>query len=1015
MSNQTILIPLVACLIGALLAALFGHPALNRRLTITQLCWLVALAPLAAFAAVAGHITLVTGGGYLLFEIPWMPTLGLSASLYLDSLSALFALLVSGIGFLVIVYTGYYFKGDQSAWRFTAFMLLFMFSMMGLVMAGDIITLFLFWEFTSITSYLLIGYKYKDEAARYGALKALFITAGGGVALLAGLLFVAAVSGGSDFVTILNSGDVLRAHSMYLVMLGLVALGAFTKSAQAPFHIWLPDAMTAPTPASAYLHSATMVKAGIYLMARFNPALGNTEPWFLLLSTFGLVTMLGGAYLGLRQNDLKALLAYSTVSQLGILMMLIGQDTPEAFKALVVGLTAHALYKCALFLVAGIVDHETGTRDLRRLGGIGHAMPMTVLVGTLAALSMAGLPPLFGFLAKETLLVTAVHPAAPDLARILFPVSVVIAGAFLLAQSAMLIWDTFLGDRRDPSLHSHEPPLGMLLAPAVPAILSLAIVLLPQQAILINLLATAAENAHAAPVNVSLTLWHGINLPLILSLVAIAIGFGLFAFRQRVRAMQMRTSEKFTANVFYGFALYLIDRGAYRVTRTQSGYLRRYLATMLLGMGALILLFRAWPPLPAWQELTSPMAAEVGGIVWLRLITLIVAVVAAAMSVFLRRDLPAILALGASGLAVAILMVLEPAPDIGLVQVVVDILAVVILVLALTRLPKAQRRLAAELNWRKWRSDTGILRDGLLALGSGLLMTVVVWQALVSRPRESQVTPFYEANARTLAGADDIVGAILIDFRAFDTLFEVVVFAMAGIGVYTLLRYAARTVGDRDPLAGDVASDFKGLPMANTAIRGIGGLVTSPLLQGLAYIALPLAMMLGLTHLLYGHDQPGDGFTAGVLVSLAVGFWYVVFGYEHTKERLSPWLQSSRLIGGGLLLVISAATSAVLFEGHFFAPVDYGAMINLPLPAGVYFNTGLLFELAIALIVLGSVSFVLDSLGHPGDDDPESRRRMGEYTVWQREGRISLPEVAELPTGDGKDGLRAPTEQPGSS
>jgi multicomponent K+:H+ antiporter subunit A len=1009
MSNQTILIPLVACLIGAMVATLFGHPRLNGRLTITQLCWLVALAPFAAFMAVAAHVPAVTGGGYLLFEIPWMPSLGLSASLYLDSLSALFALIVSGIGVLVIVYTGYYFKGDQSAWLFTAYMLLFMFSMVGLVMAGDVITLFLFWESTSITSYLLVGYKYKDEAARYGAFKALFITAGGGVALLAGLLFVAVVSGGADFVTILNSGDVLQAHPMYLVMLGLVALGAFTKSAQAPFHVWLPDAMTAPTPASAYLHSATMVKAGIYLMARLNPALGNTEPWFLLLSTVGMVTMVGGAYLGLRQNDLKALLAYSTISQLGALMMLIGQDTPEAFKALVVGLTAHALYKCALFLIVGIVDHETGTRDLRRLGGIARAMPMTVLVATLAALSMAGLPPMFGFLAKETLLVTAVHPAAPDLARILFPVSVVIAGAFLLAQSAMLIWDTFFGEERDGALRRHEPPLGMLVAPAVPAILSLAIVLLPQQALLITLLATAAENAHAAPVYVTLTLWHGINLPLILSLVAIATGFGIFAFRSRVRALQMRTSENFTANVFYGSVLYLVDRGAYLVTRTQSGHLRRYLATMLLGMGALILLFRAWPVLPAWQSLTPPTVAEAGEMVWLRLFTLILASLAAAMSVFLRRDLPAILALGVSGLAVAILMVLEPAPDIGLVQVVVDILAVVILVLALTRLPKAQRRLAAELNWRR---DTSILRDGLLALGSGLVMTVLVWQALVSRPRESLVTPFYEASARTLTGADDIVGAILIDFRAFDTLFEVVVFAMAGIGVYTLLRYAARTAGDRDPLAGEVASDFQGLPLTNTSIRGIGGLITSPLLQSLAYIALPLAMMLGMIHLLYGHDQPGDGFTAGVLVSLAVGFWYVVFGYEYTKNRLSPWLQPYRLIGGGLLLVIFGATSAALLEGSFFAPVNYGAMINLPLPAGVYLNTALLFELAIALAVLGSVSFVLDSLGHPGDDDPESRRQMGEYTRWQRQGWISLPESDEPPAGDGEDRVETPRKEP---
>ncbi len=469
----TLLFPLVFILAAAALAALFGLPAVNSRLTTKQVSWLLALAPAAAFLWLIPLTIQVDTGTAFIWEIEWIPSLGLTFGFYYDSLSALFALLVTGIGTLVIIYTGYYFKGDQSAWRFLAYMFLFMFSMLGLVMAGDIITLFIFWEGTSITSFLLVGYKYKDPAARKGAFKALFITGGGGIALLAGLLFVSSISGSTSLPDILNSGDLLRSSALYPIMLLLVAFGAFTKSAQVPAHIWLPGAMSAPTPASAFLHSATMVKAGIYLMARLNPALGGTDLWFWFLGTAGLVTMLTGAYLGLKQNDMKALLAYSTIAQLGVLMMLIGQDTSIAYKALVVGIVAHALYKSALFMVAGIIDHETGTRDLRRLGGLWRPMKATFVVATIAALSAAGLPPLFGFLAKETLLATATHPSVPEAVNILFPAAAVVAGALLLAQMGLLIWETFLGKPKDPSVHGHEAPWGMILAPAIPALMSL--------------------------------------------------------------------------------------------------------------------------------------------------------------------------------------------------------------------------------------------------------------------------------------------------------------------------------------------------------------------------------------------------------------------------------------------------------------------------------------------------------------------------------------------------------------
>jgi len=978
MPDQLLFLPLVFVLVGAAAATLYGQRALNHRLTITQVAWLLAVLPLAAFAFFVSRVIVLTDNAPLVLSVEWMPSLDMAASLYFDSLSALFLLLVTGIGTLVIIYTGYYFKGDNSAWRFLTYIFLFMTMMMGVLLAGDIITLFVFWEGTSLTSFLLIAYKYKDEAARRGAFKSLFITGGGGVALLAGMLFVSATAGGTDFVTILSSGDVLRDSPLYVVMLGLVAFAAFTKSAQVPAHIWLPDAMSAPTPASAYLHSATMVKAGIYLLARMNPALGLTDTWFWLLTGFGLVTMLTGAYLGLKQNDLKAVLAYSTVSQLGVLVMLIGDDTSAAFKALVVSVVAHALYKSALFLTAGIVDHEAGTRDLRRLGGLRAALPLTCCVGMVAALSMAGLPPMFGFLAKETLLASVTHPSVPPIGSALLSAAVVAAGALILAQAGMLIWNTFFGRPRDPTVHAHEAPRWMIAMPAIPAFLSAALGLLPEPEPLATFLANAAGAAYGDKVKVSLALWAGITPPLILSIVAVSLGFALWALRARVREWQNRVPERLSFNGVYAGTLWLLDRGAYWATRTQSGQLRRYLAVMLIGLIALTFLFGRLP-LPAALPPFVPDELAI-----LRVFTLLLATAAAGLTIFLRRDFNAILALGASGLSVAVMMVLEPAPDVALVQVVVDILSVVVLTLALTSLPREQRRRAAEFTFRQ--SRPGLLRDGFVAGASGLAMAALTLAALASRPRDSIVTPFYEANAKPLTGAADIVGAVVVDFRGFDTLIEIAVFGMAGLGVYILLRYAAQAdwkganaargpqksekapeqaAGGEDAgLAGDEYG--MGTEMHDLKVMGIGGVQASPFVRTLARILLPVMLVLSAVQMMYGHDQAGDGFTAGVIISLTIAFWYVVFGYQETRRQL-PWLRPFSLIGAGLLLVILDAVLATVVTGSFFANLDYGKMLGLVLPRGFGLTTSFIFEVAICLTVLGGASMTLGALGHPKD------------------------------------------------
>lgn len=980
-----ILLPLIIIFTAALTAALFGLPSLNRRLTVVQLSWLLSLAPLTAFGLLLSYLPDLQANLSFAWQITWIPSMGFNAAFYLDSLSCLFALLITFIGTLIVIYAGQYFKGDPSAWRFLTYLLLFMGVMLGLVMAGDVLTLFIFWEGTSIISFLLVAYNYKDEEARRGAFKALFITGGGGIALLVGLLFVSYAVGSTSLTTILDSGDLLRNSTLYPLMLVLVSIGAFTKSAQFPAHIWLPDAMSAPTPASAYLHSATMVKAGIYLMARLNPVLGQTELWFWLLSITGMTTMLVGAYKGLKQNDLKALLAYSTVSQLGILMMMIGQDIQIAFKALVIGILAHALYKSALFMVAGIVDHETGTRSLHRLGGLKRSMPYTFTICAIAALSMAGLPPLFGFLAKETLLATSFHPSLPKLVSWMFTLASIITGALMFALATMLICDTFMGKQRDETVRGHEAPMAMLFAPAVATVMSLVLGQLPGPKQEAAMLANAASAAHGFKVKVSLALWSGLNIPLLLSCIAISMGVVLFAYRKRVRELQMRISTKLSINAVYIWIFKVIDQGGYWATRLQQGKLRTYLVIILAGVIALFIRFGGFSLPLNLSALKWPSFDFTGEVAVLRVFALFLSVGAALASVLIRSDFSAIIALGASGLGIAVLMVLEPAPDVALVQIVVDILLVVILVLALSRLPRLQRSRAQDLSFR--RNPTGVVLDALIAAAAGVMVMLVTLSALLSRPHDSMVTPFYAANAKSMVGSKSIVGAIIADFRALDTLIEIGVFSIAGLGIYTLLRYAGRKFGDS-------CSQTDTLPLPNAyklPTLGIGGPKASPFIRILAYAALPVAMVIGITDIMYGHDQPGDGFTAGVIISLAVGFWYVVFGYDETRRRLS-WLKGSSFIAAGILLAIVTGIAAAFINGSFFSNVDFGRMLGLPLPRGFHLSTSFLFESAICLSVLGSVAHMLNALAHPDEKCAESSRCFDEIAEHEKKIEVHPPE-----------------------
>jgi multicomponent K+:H+ antiporter subunit A len=953
--SYPLFLPLIFILAGLLIALVYRFPSLNKRIPILLVTWLLSIFPLAAFITLLHALSMIQDGSGISWQIEWLQVAGFKGSLYYDSLSAVFALLVTGIGTLVVIYSGYYFKGERSSWRFLSYLMLFMFAMLGLLLAGNLISLFIFWEITSVVSFLLVAYKTESEQARKSAFKALLITGSGGVALLLGVILIFSITGTMEIAALLSSGDMLRDSSLYPAALILIALACFTKSAQTPFHIWLPDAMSAPTPASAYLHSATMVKAGIYLIARLNPILGQTEMWFWIFSVIGFITMLVGAYLGLKQNDLKALLAYSTISQLGVMVLLIGQDTDIAFKALVISVIAHALYKSALFLVAGIVDHETGTRDLRRLGGLRKWMPYSMAIASLAALSMAGLPPMFGFLAKETLLATAIHPSLPGTIAAIFPVASVIAGALILAQAGLFVWDTFLGQQRDKTIKPHEAPWGMLIPPLIPAFLSILLGLLPEPERLAAFVANAAGAAYGGEVKVSLALWAGLTVPLLLSIVAVAGGILIFVFRSRVREIQKRIAPNLTINNLYTSTLKAIDSGANLVIQLQSGQLRFYITVMLFGLIALILIFVGIPDIDTSLLVRQPLFNLDLAFSILRIFALVVVIGAALASVLIQRDFSAILTLGAMGLGVTVLIVLEPAPDVALVQMIVDLLAVVILVLALTRLPRTQREQARKLTFKQ--SPPGLLRDVLVSAGVGGIVAWITLIALITRPRESIVTSFYEANAKILTGAKDIVGAIVVDFRAFDTLIEITVFSIAGLGIYTLLLYASRWAGDQ-------VSD-EAMPTTNILdTTGIGGPITSPFIHALAYVSLPFSLVIAVIHILYGHDQPGDGFTAGVIVGLAIAFWYVVFGYAEVKKKLR-WLNPMVFISSGILLAILSGILSASIKGNFLSNVDFGTQQNIPLPAGINLSTSLLFEVAIFLSVLGSISYILSALGHP--------------------------------------------------
>jgi multicomponent Na+:H+ antiporter subunit A len=759
-------------LIAAVLLAAAVAPALVARVP-RYVGWVLGVIPAVGAAWLVAQVGRVTDEGALRETLSWVPSFGLEASFLLDGLSLLFALLITGIGALVVVYAGSYLAGDRRLGRFYLILFAFMAAMLGIVLADNVLLLYAAWALTTITSYLLIGYDSRSATARRDALQALLTTFAGELAMLAGLLLLAQAGGSFELSELVERGDRISADPAFVPMMVLLVAGALTKSAQFPFHYWLPNAMVAPTPVSAYLHSATMVKAGIYLLARISPIFAGSDPWPWLVGGAGLVTMLLAAFLALQQTDLKRLLAYSTVAALGIMTFLLGLGTEEAINAMVVFLIGHALYKGALFLIAGIVEHETGVRDYTRLAGLGRAMPLTTVAALLAALSMAGLLPFFGFIGKELVYEAAV--TGEDLGTLIVPL-VVIPNVVFVIVAILVGLRPYLGRRLEVPKPPHDPPVAMLAGPLVLGLVGVLFAIVPA-AFATGLANGAAEAITRSPSELELSLWHGLTPLLLLSAVTLALGaVGAWRIGLLARVVgRLDVGPRVGPERWYWAMADGTVTGSERIAGVlQSGLLRRYLLVTLVTAIALAgYAFAGRGTLPDLRFELDVQPHEVA-------VAVIIAS-AALVAISTRSRLSAIAALGVVGYGISLLYVLFGAPDLAMTQVLIETLTVILFVLVLYHLPRFAIR----------SSRRNRARDAVVAGAAGVLMTGLTLAAFtVNQP--GGISDYFSERSVPDGHGRNVVNVILVDFRALDTLGEITVLGLAALGIYALLRLRPR-------------------------------------------------------------------------------------------------------------------------------------------------------------------------------------------------------------------------------
>jgi len=872
----------------------------------------------------------VMQGETLIWRQEWLGAAGLSLVFRLDGLGLLFALMILAIGLLVILYARYYLSEKDPMGRFYAYLLLFQGSMLGIVLSEHLIQLLIFWELTSISSFLLISYWRHREDARQGARMALAITGGGGLAMLAGFLLLGEMVGSYELSVILASADVIHAHPWYVPTLVLILLGVFTKSAQFPFHFWLPHAMAAPTPVSAYLHSATMVKAGVFLLARLFPALSYTPEWNLLVGGAGLLTLLLGAYTALFKHDLKGLLAYSTISHLGLITLLFGIGTPLAAVAAVFHIMNHATFKASLFMAAGIIDHEAGTRDMRKLNGLWKYMPYTAVLAMVAAAAMAGVPLLNGFLSKEMFFAKTVHLSAEGSIPWL-PILATVAGAFAVAYSLRFIHDVFFnGEPVDLPRTPHEPPRWMKVPVEILVVLCLLVGIFPAWTFG-PLLATAASATLQTDLpEYSLSIWHGFNPALVMSIFALVGGVVIYLLRHGLLRWHDRNVGRIDARSMFQWAEVRLFRGAEKLNKLlHRQALQRMVAITTLAAIALASVgFWGFGPLRGAQALTplDPVSLLAGG-----------ALLAAAIGTVLlhRQRLVALLLLSVVGLIVSLAFVKFSAPDLALTQLSVEVVTIVLLLLALYFLP-AQSPVESSAG----RRTRDILLAGTAGLGAGAL----AW-AVLTRPYET-IAGYFLANSVPGGGGTNVVNVILVDFRGFDTLGEITVLAIAAIGIYAMLEGLRLTAPESDADGRRWSWDTHPVIMA-----------------AFSRLLLPLALLVAIFVLLRGHNLPGGGFIAGLITAVALISQYLANGIAWTQSRMSTDLPP--MIGIGLLLATATGLGSWLFDHPFLTSTF--SHVHWPLVGEFEIASAMLFDLGVFMVVVGVTLVILLRLGRLHD------------------------------------------------
>jgi multicomponent K+:H+ antiporter subunit A len=942
-----ILIPFI----GSLIAAMLPTNARNAE------AWLSGLVALSGLVLCIFAYPDVVDGGIIRQEYAWIPSLGLNFILRMDGFAWMFATMVTAIGFLVVLYARYYMSPADPVPRFFSFFLAFMGAMLGLVISGNIIQIALFWELTSLVSFLLIGYWHHNASARRGARMALTVTATGGLCLFAGLLILGHIAGSYDLDVILTLGDKVRADGLYTVCLILILLGALTKSAQFPFQFWLPHAMAAPTPVSAYLHSATMVKAGVFLMARFWPVLAGTDEWFWIVGGAGLCTLLLGAYAAIFQQDLKGLLAYSTISHLGLITLLLGMNSPLATVAAIFHILNHAAFKASLFMAVGIIDHETGTRDIRRLSGLYQAIPHTATLAIVASAAMAGVPLLNGFISKEMFfaeaLITGAQRAEPYLEYIL-PATVTLAGMFSVTYSLRFILGAFFGPKAtDLPREPHEPPRWMRVPVELLVFICLLIGIIPSLTVggFLDTAATGVLGANTPEFHLSL--WHGFNMPLLMSVLALAGGIVIYLMlRGYLNTDQCEGSpgvRRLNGKQIFEGALKRLTSAASRLESLLGSRRLQPQLTLLVFVPLVVawLAVRNTNLTPGHVALT-PVDATFA-LMWVG------GAICALASAYLAKyhRLASLISMGGAGLVTCLTFVWFSAPDLALTQLTVEVVTVVLILLGLRWLPK-----------RVGVSDVNILsltrrsRDFIIVILVGVGMSLLSYFVMTRPAPQSSSNTFLE-KAYTEGGGTNVVNVILVDFRGFDTFGEIAVLGIVALVVYALLRrFRPAPASVENPEQQDTSTaEGSDWPLPDVEDKATGYFFIPSVIMRMLF---PVIALISVYFVMRGHNQPGGGFVGGLIMSVAIILQYMAGGTTWVEKRLN--LHSQAWIGAGLLCAGIAGAGSWWFGYPFLT--SHSPHPVLPIIGEVPLPSAFVFDLGVFLLVVGATTLILIALAH---------------------------------------------------